>query len=98
MNSSVAKPISARIAAARPFQPAVALGLGLGDEVYASLASSLQGKRDLLVDGLREAGLEVAVPGAALGGAVPSDHLDVRARLTPGGVMAEPLRTGLPPG
>ena len=45
-----------------PFQPAVALGLGLGDEVYASLASSLQAKRDLLVEGLREAGLEVAVP------------------------------------
>jgi N-succinyldiaminopimelate aminotransferase len=48
--------------ASGPFQPAVALGLGLGDEVYASLASSLQAKRDLLVAGLREAGLEVAVP------------------------------------
>lgn len=45
-----------------PFQPAVALGLGLGDDVYASLASSLQAKRDLLVGGLREAGLEVSVP------------------------------------
>ena len=45
-----------------PLQPAVALGLGLGDEVYASLASSLQSKRDLLVSGLKDAGLEVAVP------------------------------------
>jgi len=45
-----------------PFQPAVALGLGLGDEMYATLASSLQRKRDLLVGGLREAGLEVSVP------------------------------------
>ena len=45
-----------------PFQPAVALGLGLGDDVYASLASSLQAKRDLLVGGLRDAGLEVSVP------------------------------------
>lgn len=45
-----------------PFQPAVALALGLGDDVYAGLASSLQAKRDLLVAGLRSAGLEVAVP------------------------------------
>ena len=45
-----------------PFQPAVALALGLGDDVYAGLASSLQAKRDLLVEGLRSAGLEVAVP------------------------------------
>lgn len=45
-----------------PFQPAVALALGLGDEVYAGLCGSLQAKRDLLVSGLRAAGLEVAVP------------------------------------
>lgn len=45
-----------------PFQVATATGLGLGDEVYAALAGSLQGKRDLLVDGLRAAGLRVAVP------------------------------------
>lgn len=45
-----------------PFQPAVALALGLGDDVYAGLAASLQAKRDLLVSGLRSAGLEVAVP------------------------------------
>ena len=45
-----------------PFQPAVALALGLGDEVYAGLATALQAKRDLLVEGLRSAGLEVAVP------------------------------------
>jgi N-succinyldiaminopimelate aminotransferase len=45
-----------------PFQPAVAVALGLGDDVYAGLARSLQAKRDLLVAGLRSAGLEVAVP------------------------------------
>jgi N-succinyldiaminopimelate aminotransferase len=45
-----------------PFQPAVAVALGLGDDVYAGLASSLQAKRDLLVAGLRGAGLEVSVP------------------------------------
>ena len=45
-----------------PFQPAVAVALGLGDEVYSGLAGSLQAKRDLLVAGLRSAGLDVAVP------------------------------------
>lgn len=45
-----------------PFQPAVAVALGLGDDVYAGLATSLAGKRDLLVEGLRAAGLEVSVP------------------------------------
>jgi N-succinyldiaminopimelate aminotransferase len=45
-----------------PFQPAVAVALGLGDDVYAGLAGSLQAKRDLLVTGLRSAGLQVAVP------------------------------------
>ena len=45
-----------------PFQPAVAVALGLGDDVYAGLARSLQAKRDLLVAGLQSAGLEVAVP------------------------------------
>src|SRR6478672_8735108 len=46
-----------------PFQPAVAVALGLDDEVYAGLSRSLQAKRDLLVTGLRSAGLEVSVPG-----------------------------------
>ena len=45
-----------------PFQPAVAVGLGLGDDVYAGLATSLERKRDLLVAGLRTAGLPVSVP------------------------------------
>jgi N-succinyldiaminopimelate aminotransferase len=48
--------------ASGPFQPAVAVALGLGDDVYSGLARSLQAKRDLLVEGLRSAGLEVAVP------------------------------------
>ncbi|GAA4401300.1 pyridoxal phosphate-dependent aminotransferase [Fodinibacter luteus] len=45
-----------------PFQPAVALGLGLPDAVFTGLASSLQSKRDRLVDGLRRAGMAVSVP------------------------------------
>ena len=36
--------------------------MGLGDEGYAGVAAALSGKRDLLVDGLRSAGLEVSVP------------------------------------
>ena len=55
------------------------------------------GRADLLSRRLGER-LELAVPGAVLGAAAPADHLDVRARLTPRGVMAEPLRTPLPPG
>jgi N-succinyldiaminopimelate aminotransferase len=45
-----------------PFQPAVAVALGLDDAVYAGLSASLEAKRDLLVAGLRSAGLEVSVP------------------------------------
>ena len=45
-----------------PFQPAVAVGLGLDDAFYAGLSRTLQGKRDVLCDGLRAAGFEVFVP------------------------------------
>lgn len=48
--------------ASGPFQPAVATGLRLPDQVYAGLASSLQSKRDLLCEGLRAAGLTPLVP------------------------------------
>jgi N-succinyldiaminopimelate aminotransferase len=50
--------------ASGPFQPAVAMALGLGDDVYLGAASSLQAKRNLLCDGLSAAGLEVARPTA----------------------------------
>lgn len=42
-----------------PFQPALATALALPDSFYDDLASSLQGKRDLLSEGLRAAGLTV---------------------------------------
>lgn len=45
-----------------PFQPAVANALGLDDDFYARLAGDLQGKRDLLAEGLRAAGLDVLTP------------------------------------
>ncbi|HET7303955.1 MAG TPA: pyridoxal phosphate-dependent aminotransferase [Segeticoccus sp.] len=49
--------------ASGPFQPAIAVGLGLGDDFYDGLASSMEAKRDLLCDGLVRAGLEVSRPG-----------------------------------
>jgi N-succinyldiaminopimelate aminotransferase len=45
-----------------PFQHAVALGLGLGDDVYAALATDLRDKRDHLCEGLVAAGFEIFVP------------------------------------
>jgi N-succinyldiaminopimelate aminotransferase len=45
-----------------PFQHAGAVALGLGDEVYAALASELRVKRDHLCAGLEAAGLEVLRP------------------------------------
>jgi N-succinyldiaminopimelate aminotransferase len=47
---------------AAPLQPAVALGLALDDAYYEGLRSSLRAKRDLLCDGLADAGLEVRRP------------------------------------
>ncbi len=45
-----------------PFQVGVATALALPTERYAELASTLQTRRDLLVDGLCSAGLDVSVP------------------------------------
>src|ERR671910_641052 len=45
-----------------PFQPAVAVALGLPDAYFAELTAALQGKRDRLCAGLRAAGLSVFEP------------------------------------
>ena len=45
-----------------PFQPAVALALGLPDEYFSRVAAALQAKRDRLCAGLRAAGLSVFEP------------------------------------
>jgi N-succinyldiaminopimelate aminotransferase len=45
-----------------PFQPAVAHGLRLPDEVFTGLAQTLQAGRDLLCEGLAKAGLNPLVP------------------------------------
>src|SRR5919107_256088 len=85
--------------ASGPFQPAVAVGLGLPDEVYAGLASALQERRDLLCEGLHAAGLTPLVPagtyfvivdGAELG---YDDGLELcRALPSLAGVVAVPVR------
>ncbi len=49
---------------AGPFQPAVAAGLRLPDAWFAGIARDLQGRRDVLVRGLRDAGLPVINPEA----------------------------------
>ena len=47
-----------------PFQPAVAAGLRLPEAYFAALARDLEYRRDVLVAGLRDAGLPVHVPEA----------------------------------
>jgi N-succinyldiaminopimelate aminotransferase len=47
-----------------PFQPAIAAGLALPDAYFAGIARDLEYRRDLLVAGLREAGLPVLSPEA----------------------------------
>lgn len=45
-----------------PFQPAIAAGLRLPDQVFTTVAADLQGKRDVLLAALREAGIPVNTP------------------------------------
>jgi N-succinyldiaminopimelate aminotransferase len=45
-----------------PFQPAVAVGLGLPDDYFAGLRDGLRAKRDRLCDGLASVGFDVFVP------------------------------------
>lgn len=45
-----------------PFQPAIAVGLRLGDDYYSELAAGMQAKRDRLADGLQGIGLDVYRP------------------------------------
>jgi N-succinyldiaminopimelate aminotransferase len=45
-----------------PFQPAVAVGLGMDAGFFRGIADSLRAKRDMLGDGLRSAGFDVSTP------------------------------------
>jgi N-succinyldiaminopimelate aminotransferase len=47
---------------AAPMQPAIAVGLALGDDFYATLAGDLRRKRDLLCAGLADVGFTVFKP------------------------------------
>jgi N-succinyldiaminopimelate aminotransferase len=47
-----------------PFQPAIAVGLGLPDKYFQVVAGTLEGKRDLLSAGLARAGFTVSQPKA----------------------------------
>lgn len=60
-----------------PFQPAVALGLGMDDEFYHSIADSLRHKRDVLAVGLRAAGFEVYTPQATYFTVVDAEPLGI---------------------
>jgi N-succinyldiaminopimelate aminotransferase len=81
-----------------PFQPAIAVGLRLGDEFFAGIASDLQRKRDLLLSGLeaagfvasRAAGSYFTVADAAALGATDA-HEFCRALPERAGVVAIPL-------
>ena len=45
-----------------PFQPAVVVGLGLGDDYFREFRDALAAKRDLLCDGLEKVGFTVHRP------------------------------------
>lgn len=47
-----------------PFQPAIAVGLGLPDEFFSGVASTLKRKSEILSDGLTSAGFTVSTPQA----------------------------------
>ncbi|TFD04220.1 MULTISPECIES: aminotransferase class I/II-fold pyridoxal phosphate-dependent enzyme [unclassified Cryobacterium] len=47
---------------AAPFQPAIAVGLGLPDTYFDGIATDMKAKRDVLATGLRAAGFEISVP------------------------------------
>lgn len=64
------------------FQPAIARGLDLPDGFYTGIADAMRQQRDILVAGLREAGLEVSVPGGSyfvIADAAPLGAVDAAA-------------------
>jgi N-succinyldiaminopimelate aminotransferase len=81
-----------------PFQPAIAVGLGLPDAYFRHAAGVLQGKRDLLAAGLERVGFRVTHPQGgyfALADAAPLGFPDAAAlcRKLPAlaGVVAVPV-------
>lgn len=81
-----------------PFQPAIAVGLGLPDAFFGALATDLQERRDLLLAGLDAAGFATAVPSGGyfvVADAAPLGHADgaefCRRLPALAGVVAVPL-------
>jgi N-succinyldiaminopimelate aminotransferase len=81
-----------------PFQPAMAVGLGLPDDYFVRTAAVLEGKRDLLSAGLKAAGFTVSEPRGSyfiVADAAPLGFLDAAAfcRRLPelAGVVAVPI-------
>lgn len=81
-----------------PFQPAIAVGLGLPDEFFSEQARTFAARRDLLVAGLGEIGLEVRSPASGYFVLADASPLGVRdaasfARELPerAGVVAVPV-------
>ena len=65
-----------------PFQPAIAVGLGLPDAFFAGVAATLQAKRDLLSAGLLAAGFTITKPQGGyfvVADAAPLGHPDAAA-------------------
>jgi len=62
-----------------PFQPAIAVGLGLPDSYFATAAATLKAKRDILSAGLAAAGFTISTPQAGyfvVADAAPLGHTD----------------------
>lgn len=83
---------------AGPFQPAIAAGLRLGDDVFSGIAAKLQSGRDVLGRGLRAAGFDVFTPAGTyftVADAAPLGATDAaefcRALPEVAGVVAIPL-------
>jgi N-succinyldiaminopimelate aminotransferase len=81
-----------------PFQPAIAVGLRLGDDFFAGAAATLAHKHEILGEGLRDAGFTVFAPqggyftvadSSALGGVDAAEFC--RALPERAGVVAIPL-------
>lgn len=87
-----------------PFQPAIALGLGLPDAYFADASADLARRCDLLSAGLAAAGFEVSTPAGGyfvVADAAPLGHPDAAefCRALPGlvGVVAIPLTAFVQP-
>ena len=81
-----------------PFQPAIAVGLGLPDAFFTGVAATMKAKADLLGDGLRRAGYGVSTPAGSyftVADAAPLGAVDAaefcRSLPETAGVVAIPL-------